>query len=269
VELGEQQAAFARAGLNVASISYDSVEVLKGFAERKGLRYPLLADPDSTIIRAFGILNETVPKGTPFYGVPYPGTYVLDARGVVKSKFFENDYKERYTAANILERTSPAAARGGWREVETRHLTLRYRASDAAVRGGSRATLELEVKLKPKMHVYAPGVQASYIPVRWDLEAGPFKSEEVRWPVARTLRLEAIKETVPVYEGSLAARRDLTFSQQKELLAAGADLKIKGSFRYQACDDKECYIPVTLPLEWTFRAEAHDGQRAPAELRRK
>ena len=34
-------------GYGVASISYDSVEILKNFADRKKITYPLLSDPDS------------------------------------------------------------------------------------------------------------------------------------------------------------------------------------------------------------------------------
>ena len=48
-------------GLGLAAISYDSVAALKNFADRKHITYPLLSDSDSKIIRAFGILNETVP----------------------------------------------------------------------------------------------------------------------------------------------------------------------------------------------------------------
>jgi hypothetical protein len=81
------------------------------------------------------------------------------------------------------------------------------------------------------------------------------------------LRLEAIKETVPVFEGEFTARRDITFPQQKELV--GSEITLGGTFRYQACDEKECYPPVTVPLAWTFAVERHDGQRVPEDLRRK
>ena len=27
---------------------------------------------------------------------------------------------------------------------------------------------------------------------------------------------------------------------------------IKGSFQYQACNDKECFNPVSVPLSWTM-----------------
>lgn len=253
-------------------MTYDSVDVLQSFSERKGISYPMLSDPESKIIRAFGILNDSVPKGTPFYGIPYPGTYVVDAQGTVRSKFFETDYKERYSAGSILLRNSPSATPEGWNEVETQHLRLRYRASDGAISGGTRITLLLEIEMKPKMHVYAPGVQSSYIPVKWDIEPGPWKLHDVQWPQSRMLHLPAISETVPVYENKLAVARDLTFSQQKELVAGEGNSKqltLDGTFRYQACDDKKCYLPVNVPLKWTFRVQPHDSQRAPDALRRK
>ena len=52
----------------MAAISYDSVALLKEFAERKKISYPLLSDPESAIIRAFGILNDNFPPGDPWYG---------------------------------------------------------------------------------------------------------------------------------------------------------------------------------------------------------
>ena len=101
VELQHDEYLLRRAGLGLAAISYDSPAFLKSFADRKNITFPLLSDPDSKIIRAYGILNEAAPKG-PFYGIPYPGTYILDTKGVVVAKYFEEDYANRYTVSDIL-----------------------------------------------------------------------------------------------------------------------------------------------------------------------
>lgn len=273
MQLEQKKAEFASQGFNVASIAYDSTAVLKAFADRTGITYPMLSDPDSKIIRDFGILNESVPKGTPFYGVPHPGTYILDARGVVLRKFFEADYKERYTAGSMLFRTSPQAARDGWTEIETRHLKLRYRATDSTIQGGMTTTLALEIAMKPRMHVYAPSVTGSYIPVRWTIDPQPsFKPLDPEWPAAKTLHLAAISESLPVFEKTFTVTRDLTFAQQSDIIAAAGDSKrltVPATFRYQACDDKECHPPVNVPVSWTFTVEVHDRTRAPEPLRRK
>ena len=60
MELQEKKAEFEKNGLKVASVSYDSVEILKSFADRVGITFPMLANPDSKIIRDFGILNESI-----------------------------------------------------------------------------------------------------------------------------------------------------------------------------------------------------------------
>ena len=52
--------------LGLAAISHDLVAVLKNFADPQHITFPLLADPESKIIRAVDILNETVAPGTAF-----------------------------------------------------------------------------------------------------------------------------------------------------------------------------------------------------------
>jgi peroxiredoxin len=72
VELQRNLGAIRQQGL--VAISYDSVAVLKNFTDRQHITFPLLSDPESKIIRAFDILNETVAPGTAFYGIPNRGT---------------------------------------------------------------------------------------------------------------------------------------------------------------------------------------------------
>ncbi len=102
MELQRNLDAIRQQGLGLAAISYDSVAVLKNFTDRQHITFPLLSDPESKIIRAFDILNETVAPGTAFYGIPNPGTYVIDPQGRVVSKHFEDDYRERVSATDIL-----------------------------------------------------------------------------------------------------------------------------------------------------------------------
>ena len=89
-------------GLGLVAISYDSPETLKRFAESRAISFPLISDAGSAIITRFGILNEQQKPGTASYGIPHPGTFIVDRRGVVTARFFEDAYQERYTAAAIL-----------------------------------------------------------------------------------------------------------------------------------------------------------------------
>jgi hypothetical protein len=260
-------------GLGVAAISYDSTGTLKNFSDRQHIAYPLLSDPESKIIRAFDILNETVKPGAFGYGIPYPGVYMIDAQGKVVAKYFEDDYKDRVATADILARqfgASMDAARG---VTETSHLQVKSAASNGTARPGLRIALSLEIELKPGMHVYAPGVQG-YIPIDWKLdEGGPAaKRHSFEYPASEILHLKAIGETVPVYRGRLRIQREINFGQEaalKQLASPTGELTVKGVFRYQACDDRKCYVPQDVPLEWRFHFEGLDRQRTPSELQRK
>jgi hypothetical protein len=259
-------------GLGLAAISYDSPAVLKSFADRQHITFPLLSDPQSKIIRAFGILNETVSPGEMAYGVPYPGTFVLNAKGKVVSKYFEGDYRERISASDILVKQFGAAALNGASVVQAKHLTLTTAASIAVARPQERIALTVEIELKPKMHVYAPGV-TGYFPIEWKLDESPAaKAQPFDYPDSQPMRLSVINETAPVYQGRVRITREITFGPEnavKPLVSPSGELVIKGSFRYQACDDRECYLPETVPLEWRFHFEGLVRERAPAALQRK
>ena len=88
--------------------------------------------------------------------------------------------------------------------VEAKHLQITTAASNDIARPGLRIALSLDIEMKPKMHVYAPGVQG-YIPIDWRLdEGGPAaKRHSFEYPHSEMLRLEAIGETVPVYRGHI------------------------------------------------------------------
>ena len=273
MELEQHLGAIRKQGLGVAAISYDSVGALKSFADRQHITYPLLSDPDSKIIRTYDIFNQTVKPGTPAYGIPYPGVYVVDAQGMVVSKYFEDDFKERVSTADILARQFGAPVDVVRGAVEAKHLQITTAASNDIARPGLRIALSLDIEMKPKMHVYAPGVQG-YIPIDWRLdEGGPAaKRHSFEYPHSEMLRLEAIGETVPVYRGHVRIRREITFGQDavlKKLVSPTGEVTVTGSFRYQACDDRKCYVPEDVPLVWRFKYEGLDLQRAPLEFQHK
>jgi hypothetical protein len=225
------------------------------------------------MIRAFGILNDNFRRDHQWYGVPFPGTYMIDESGIVRAKYFEEDHRERFTAANVAFRQYGLESGGRVGETETSHLQIRTSTSDQVVRSGSRTVLILDVNLKPGMHVYAPQVGGNYIPVDWRITtSGAILSYKTAFPASENLHLPAVQETLPVYSGKFRLTRDLTIGQSREIrpfLSPEGKLTVEGSFRYQACDDKFCYPPKTVPVQWVFDVESHDRQRAPENLRRK
>ena len=267
MELEETKLDFAERGLNIAALTYDSVAILRHFGDRKEITYPLLSDPDSEVIRAFGILNTNYALDDESYGLPFPGMFIIDENGIVEAKFFEIDHRERYTASQVLVRHFEDPTGNAATEVKNNHLKLTASASDAVVRPGNRLTLILDIELPPKMHLYAPGVEG-YIPIEWQIpESEIWWAFDPEYSESRTLHLPVIDETVPVYEGKFRIMRDVVIGPHKAIEHLyQKTLTLEGSFQYQACDDKICYRPGSIPLTWTFRVEEHDIENVTEEL---
>jgi len=52
----------------------------------------MLADPDSEVIRAYGLLNEDYQPGSYAYGVAHPMVLVFDGDGTLKRRFSSAGY---------------------------------------------------------------------------------------------------------------------------------------------------------------------------------
>lgn len=270
MQLERKRKEFEARGIKVAAISYDTPDALGHFAGRMNIGFALLSDPESEIIRAFDVLNEDVPEDHQFYGIPHPVEFLIDRNGTVKEKFHEESYRDRFTAGRVLVRQLGSEAGAARNSARTAHLKVTSWASDGVVRGGNRLALVLDVDLNDQMHVYAPSVDR-YIPIDWQMDEGAGLTHyDPEYPASRILHLPAIEEEVPVYEGSFRLVRDVMIGQGRELgdLVQDGVLTIQGRLRYQACDDRMCYLPTTVPVEWTFEFEQHDRARVPESLRR-
>ena len=153
-------------------ISYDSVETLKKFADSRGITFPLVSDPGSAIIKSYGLLNTQQDPTARSYGIPHPGTFIVDRNGVVTSRFFEDAYQERYTAAAILV-TQGVDPAGMPATARTNHLTMRASITDTSLAPGERVSIVVQITPNPKMHLYAPG-KHSYQVVRLVIDPQPW-----------------------------------------------------------------------------------------------
>jgi peroxiredoxin len=88
------------AGGQLVGISYDTAEILQGFTKRSQIIFPLLSDPDSKTITAYDIVTRNAPDG--FKGVSRHGTFIVDRKGVIRSKLFQVSYAERPALDNLL-----------------------------------------------------------------------------------------------------------------------------------------------------------------------
>ena len=240
--------------MGLAVVIYDAPEVLKRFADERGITYPLLSDVGSPIIKSYGLLNTTMKEGTRGYGVPFPGTFILDRTGRVVARYFEEAYQERNTVASILTRQGRAAG-GPALTAQTSHLTVQAAASDSVVSPGSRFSLAIEVTPRRGVHVYAPG-KHTYQVVTFTADSRSWlKVHPLRYPPSEIYHFVPLDERVETYQKAFTLTQDLTILATQDVqkqLAAEKTVTVSGQLEYQACDDKVCYAPAKVPLSFTL-----------------
>jgi len=262
VELEQSFDALTEAGLGVVAISYDRVEILRSFADRHGgFHYSMLSDTDSKIIDAFGIRNVNHAEGMFGYGIPFPGTYIVNADGVVRAKFFIQPHNQRYTADTILIKTLGV---GGGRRTEVQLPQFKFvaYASQDTVRPGNHFLLVADIELPDRMHLYAPG--SDYTPVDLSIVDNPALREgALELPEPEILYLDVIDESVPVYLHKVRIQREVTLAPRH---SAGT-IRVAATLSYQTCDDEICFPPAKFPLTFDLDVISLDRQRAPEEIR--
>ncbi len=78
---------FGEAGLAVLGISPDKPAKLAKFREKEGLNFPLLSDPDRTVLGAYGAFGEKTMYGKTTLGV-IRSTFVIDAAGKIEQALY-------------------------------------------------------------------------------------------------------------------------------------------------------------------------------------
>ena len=192
-----------------------------------------------------------------FYGIPHPGTFVLDKSGRVTARFFEEAIQERSTASSIVVRLGdsiPGVPDRAATRVATDHLAAVAWATDDVVAPGNRLSFVVDVTPRSGMHVYAPG-DHGYQVIRLRLTAPDFlRSHEVTYPPSEMYRFEPLGETVAIYQERFRLVQDVTIPMRREIgalaSAPGATLRVEGVLAYQACDHQTCYLPAEAPLSW-------------------
>jgi len=256
------------------------VEILTAFSKQRGITFPLLSDAGSATIKRYGILNPLpeqafgpnrddpavkadvakyvsgVGARPEMTGMAFPGTFVLDRRGRVTSRFFEDFYIDRNTASSLLIKLGGGTgASVAATKVSTNHLDVTTYPSDAAVAPGNRFSLVVEVAPHSRLHVYAPGAEASgYRVISLSLQPNPqIHVLPMQYPVSEVYNFRPLNERVQVFQKPFRLVQELLLDGTpagQEALRGKEELTLAGTLQYQACDDKICYNPVSVPLSW-------------------
>lgn len=240
----------------------------------------MLADAGSAAIKRYGLLNTLVEQAfgpnrddpavkadiekyvsgvgarPDMAGMAFPGTLVIDRQGRVTSRFFEDFYVERNTVSSLLIKLgSQAGASLAATKVSTNHLDVTAYPSDAAVAPGNRFSLVVEVAPRARLHVYAPGAEkAGYRVISLKLDPHPqVHVLPMRYPASEIYFFKPLKERVPVFQKPFQLAQELLLDgtpASQEALRGKEELTLTGALQYQACDDRICYNPVSVPLSW-------------------
>ena len=247
----------------IVAVSYDPVPVLAEFATRMKIEFPLLSDPGSATIKRYGLLNTTVDAANPTYGIPFPGTFILNANGVVTSRFFETAYQERDTISSILVRLGGRVDAPA-QKVSTPHLEITSFSTDQVATPGTHFSLVLDIAPAARIHVYAPGV-SGYKPIVLTLQPRPgVVARAAIFPRAEDYFFAPLNEHVAVYQKPFRIVQDVMIDPSPTGMAALKDqstVTIAATLDYQACDDTVCFIPKSVPVQWTVSLRALDRIR--------
>jgi DsbC/DsbD-like thiol-disulfide interchange protein len=139
---------------------------------------------------------------------------------------------------------------------ETKHLKFTVSAAPRVVSVGDRMTLSVDVVPKARIHVYAPG--SKYRPIKITIEPQPALTiGETAYPRAETYYFKPLNETQPVYQAPFRLQVAMTVGEIEPSSAGTAStITVTGALDYQACDDRVCYLPESIPLRWTMKVNA-------------
>ena len=149
---------------------------------------------------------------------------------------------------------------------QTDHLTVSAAASRDAVALGDRVSLIFEIQPRRNMHVYAPG-KHEYQVVAVTVDSQPWlRVHPTKYPPSEIYYFKPLDERVPVYQQLFRITKEITIlatPEARKVLAGRKDVTVTARLEYQACDEKLCYRPQTVPLEWRLSLVPPEKPRRP------
>jgi len=127
--------------------------------------------------------------------------------------------------------------------------------SDSAVAPGNRFSLVVEVVPHSRLHVYAPGAEASgYRVISLTIQPNAqVRVLPMQYPASEIYFFKLLNERIPVFQKPFRLIQELVLDGTpagQKAMRGKRDLTLTGTLQYQACDERICYNPVSVPLSW-------------------
>ena len=276
VELQQSRPKFEEAGIELYAISYDEVDALADFALHHGITYPLLSDVGSKVIDRFGIRNHFVTRDqVPYYGIPFPGTYLVDEEGKVANKFFHRNLAQRESAESIIDAAlgrivlgdDEPHAEAGEDDIS---ITAAYHGGDGTMKAGVMRQVVVRFDLAPGVHIYGEPVPSGMVAAKITVR-GPegLHAGETIAPPTHAHAQPGLDMELPVWEGQVdflvPVHVDYRIASivdeiQRETIPLEVEVE------YQACDEQRCRIPRRETISLSVPVAPHVGNSLAGEL---
>ncbi len=211
------------------------------------------------MITRFGILNTTIDPDADvfnratergFYGIPFPGVYVVDGDGQVTEKFFHRHYATRTSAGTIRDSAigrilarheAPAA------ELGDEHVEVSVFLADEALKFEYASTLYVRFEVADGYHIYADPLPEGFIASTAAVAATRgVRTGEPVYPATAEREFPELGVTLNVYEGVTDVAIPVALGAEIlnwPIQDKPTEIEIPVNVVYQACSETVCYVP--------------------------
>lgn len=145
-------------------------------------------------------------------------------------------------------------------KISTRHAEITPHTSDLTIAAGDRFSLTVDVQPHSNIHIYAPGAKG-YREISLSIEPNSqIRVLPLQYPVSDISTITFLDQPVPVFQKPFRLVQDLILMGAPDSQAPPREkvsMTIRGTLEYQACDDRMCFFPVSVPLAWTLSVRPH------------
>ena len=256
--------AFEALGIQVLALSYDEPDALRDFQNAYGITYTLLSDPDSKVIRDFGILNTLIAEDDhPWFGIPFPGTYVTNSQGDITHKFFENNLVLRVGPEELLRAADGEALSEHVDEpIGSVVYESEFKAQPTVFLEGKQLAvgvlrhLVCQIKVPQGRHLYAAPAPEGMVPFTMTLDTqSKLVVRELIRPMSEAYTVTGTGEVIRVHHGRVELRLPITANAAITATSKSLTINLKGNISWQTCDDEVCDVPrriqfnISVPVE--------------------
>jgi DsbC/DsbD-like thiol-disulfide interchange protein len=133
-------------------------------------------------------------------------------------------------------------------------LDIAPHVSAERVTAGEHFNVTLALTPAAGIHVYAPDV-VDYKPIVLTIKPQPgLVVRDVTYPPPEKYFYAPLKQTVDVYQKPFNVVQQLALDGSaagRRALKGVSSVTVQGTLNYQACNEKICFPPRTVPVTWT------------------